>query len=64
MASIRLPSDVDTSWLKLRLYDEFHIEVPVICWQNQPMMRVSFQAYNDHSEAEALVEALQKLLCH
>jgi isopenicillin-N epimerase len=64
MASIRLPSDVDTSWLKLRLYDEFHIEVPVICWQNQPMMRVSFQAYNDHSDAEALVEALQKLLCH
>lgn len=64
MASIRLPPEVDTSWLKLRLYDEFHIEVPVICWQNQPMMRVSFQAYNDHSDAEALMEALQKLLCH
>jgi isopenicillin-N epimerase len=63
MISIRLPSGTDTGWLKKCLYDDFHIEVPVICWQNQPMIRVSFQAYNDQSDADTLVEALNQLLC-
>jgi isopenicillin-N epimerase len=62
MISIRLPADIDTKWLKECLYDDFHIEVPVICWQNQPMVRVSFQAYNDQSDADALVGALEHLL--
>jgi isopenicillin-N epimerase len=62
MVSVRLPSDVDQDWLKEHLYNEFRIEVPVIRWQDQSMLRVSFQAYNDQSDAEALVEALGKLL--
>jgi isopenicillin-N epimerase len=62
MTSICLPSGTDTIWLKKCLYDDFRIEVPVICWQNQPMIRVSFQAYNDQSDADTLVNALNHLL--
>ena len=62
MATIRLPADIDTERLKENLYRDFHIEVPILQWQNQPMMRVSFQAYNDQSDADALLEALDCLL--
>jgi isopenicillin-N epimerase len=63
MASIRLPYTIDREWLKQHLYDDFRIEVPVIRWQDQLLIRVSFQAYNDRSDADALVEALSQLLC-
>ena len=48
--------------LQARLYDEYHIEVPIVVWHNQPYVRVSIQAYNSREDVERLVEALQKLL--
>jgi isopenicillin-N epimerase len=63
MATARLP-DVDLGRLKERLYDEFHIEVPVGRWNDQPLTRVSFQAYNGQADADALVNALTQLLPH
>lgn len=48
--------------LQARLYDEYHIEVPIVVWHNQPFVRVSIQAYNSREDVERLVEALQKLL--
>ena len=61
MCAARLP-DVDLDRLKQRLYDEFRIEVPLINWNGQPLIRPSFQAYNSQADADALVDALARLL--
>ena len=61
MCAARLP-DVDLDRLKRRLYDEFRIEVPLINWNGQPLIRLSFQAYNSQADADALVDALARLL--
>ena len=57
----RLP-ECDLDALKVRLYDEHHIEAPLIRWNGQAFIRVSFQAYNDEDDAGALVLALDRLL--
>jgi isopenicillin-N epimerase len=54
------PCDIDR--LKARLYDEFRIEVPLLRWRNQPLIRVSFQGYNDEADLDALLTALQQAL--
>ncbi len=61
MATIRLP-DVALDELHRRLYDEFCIEVPLPRWNEQPLIRVSFQAYNSQADVNALVTALTQLL--
>ena len=62
MFTVRLPDSVDAEALKTRLYDQFRIEVPIFKWSDQNLMRVSFQGYNTQEEADALVEAMKKLL--
>lgn len=62
MATSALPETTDLDALKIRLYDEFHIEVPLIAWENHKLIRYSYQAYNDESDRDALVSALSKLL--
>jgi isopenicillin-N epimerase len=57
----RLP-ECDLDALKARLYDEHRIEAPLIRWNGQAFIRVSFQAYNDEADADALVRALAQLL--
>ncbi len=52
----------DLDALKRRLYDEYRVEAPVIGWGGRSFIRVSFQAYNDRADADALVEALRVLL--
>jgi len=61
MATIRLPQ-LDAAALKKQLYQEFQIEVPIIKWQGEIMMRVSYQGYNTQADADALVYALEKIL--
>jgi isopenicillin-N epimerase len=61
LVSIRLP-DVDLAALRHRLYAEYHIEAPVLGWNGGNYVRVSFQAYNDQSDVDALVDALAQLL--
>ncbi|MBI5034567.1 MAG: aminotransferase class V-fold PLP-dependent enzyme [Chloroflexi bacterium] len=60
MFTVPLPL-CDAKQLKSRLYDEFHIEVPIITRQNQPFIRASIQAYNTLDDVEQLVNALNKL---
>jgi selenocysteine lyase/cysteine desulfurase len=48
--------------LKARLYDEYHIEVPTLLWNRLKLIRISIQAYNNGSDADALIEALRSLL--
>lgn len=64
MFSARLPELTDLVRLKERLYDEFRIEIPTILWNGQKLIRVSIQAYNSRSDADALVTALKTLLEH
>ncbi len=62
MASSPLPTHLDPLWLKEALYDRFHIEVPVMKWKDQVLIRYSFQAYNSLADSEALIQALEILL--
>jgi isopenicillin-N epimerase len=62
MFSVRLPPQTDLTNLKAKLYDEFHIEVPVLQWNGLKLIRVSIQAYNSRSDSDALLQALQILL--
>ncbi len=59
MFSARLPSQVDLDRLKQRLYEDYRVEVPLVHWNGQNLIRVSLQAYNDAGDAHALVEALR-----
>jgi isopenicillin-N epimerase len=61
MFAARLP-ELDCEGFQRRLYDEYRIEVATRRWNDQPLIRVSFQAYNDEKDADALLHALSKLL--
>jgi isopenicillin-N epimerase len=61
MVAVPLPP-CDVAVLKSRLYDECHVEVPIYRWQGRPVIRVSVQAYNTHSDMERLMEGLTALL--
>ena len=62
MVTVPLPPGTDLNMLKENLYNQYRIEVPMILWNNRPMVRVSFQAYNSHQDLEALLSALRSLL--
>jgi isopenicillin-N epimerase len=51
-----------TEDVKTRLYDEFHVEVPLVVWNEKPHVRVSLQGYNTPQDAQALVRALETIL--
>ena len=57
----RLP-ECDLDALKARLYAEDRVEVPIHRWNGIPLVRVSFQAYNDRVDADALLAGLARLL--
>jgi isopenicillin-N epimerase len=61
MASILLP-EVDTATLKMALYNQFRIEIPVLRWNNRPLIRVSYQMYNSEQDADRLICALRELI--
>jgi isopenicillin-N epimerase len=57
-----LPDETDLTALKNRLYEEYHIEVPCVLWQQRKLIRISVQAYNTREDLETLVGALEILL--
>jgi isopenicillin-N epimerase len=61
MVAARLP-ETDVELLQRRLVEKYRIEVPCLRWNGQPLIRVSFQAYNEPEEAQRLVEGLAELL--
>lgn len=61
MVSIQLPA-LDIEELKNILYDRYKIEVPLFYWNSYPIIRVSFQAYNDEKDLIKLSDALTQLL--
>ena len=60
--SARLPEDVDERELKAKLLNVYRIEVPIFRWNDQPLIRVSFQGYNTPEDADALLAALKREL--
>jgi isopenicillin-N epimerase len=62
MVAARLPMNVDPEAIKQSLYDQYQIEVLTHMWQEQPLIRVSFQAYNQRSDLDALLTALDEIL--
>jgi isopenicillin-N epimerase len=60
--SIPLPDATNLAVLKMHLYDEYHIEVPLILWNGRKFIRVSVQGYNTRREVEMLIDALKVLL--
>jgi isopenicillin-N epimerase len=62
MFAARLPVGIKPKAAQKRLYDEFKVEVPLLLWNGASFIRVSFQAYNDEADAEALIGALYALL--
>jgi isopenicillin-N epimerase len=61
MASAPLQPAMDLSRAKARLYDEFQIEVPLIKWNGNKLIRVSVQGYNSPADLKRLIEALNRL---
>jgi len=62
MVAFRLPAGIDNVALKTYLYNIHHIEVPTYAWHGQPFFRVSFQAYNQASDLQSLLSALETYL--
>ena len=62
MASAILPPAINVDELKIKLYDDFQIEVPVLEWNHTPLIRLSIQGYNNKTDVDRLLEALKQLL--
>jgi isopenicillin-N epimerase len=61
MVTVRLPP-CDPFELGVRLAHERRIEVLAQNWHGQPILRASFQGYNDEDDLEALLAALRREL--
>ena len=61
MVSHPLPSRTPET-LKHSLLKEYLIEVPIFAWGDQNFIRVSVQCYNNRSDIDKLIYALEKLL--
>ena len=53
-----LPPDSQPEGLQSWLYKNYRIEIPVIHWENQWLIRPSVQGYNTQEDLDLLVEAL------
>ena len=62
MVTAPLPADTALTLLKKRLYDDYRVEVPIIDWNGNKLIRVSVQGYNTRRDIDMLIHALSKLL--
>jgi len=62
MACIEIPRINDLIVFKTQLYDQFRIEIPTIDWNNRHFLRISIQTYNQPSDLDALLKALEFLI--
>ncbi|HCK65408.1 MAG TPA: aminotransferase [Anaerolineae bacterium] len=57
-----LPVNTDVLSFKQKLYDEFRIEVPIIDWHGNKLIRTSVQGYNSKRDIDRLIDTLKKML--
>ena len=62
MASMQLPALVDAKKLRLQLFEDYRIEVPVFEWNGRNLIRISVQGYNTPDDLKRLFAALGDLL--
>jgi len=62
MAAAPLPADTDLTLLKKRLYDDYRVEIPLMDWNGNKLIRISVQGYNSKRDIDTLIHALSKLL--
>ena len=62
MAAVELPPLEDPADYQAHLYRERRIEIPVIVWHGRHLLRISVQGYNQASDLETLLEALDSSL--
>ena len=62
MAAAPLPADTDLVAHKTRLYDEYRIEVPLVEWNGNKLVRISVQGYNTKRDVNKLIDALAVIL--
>ncbi|MCB0120499.1 MAG: hypothetical protein KDD72_15800, partial [Anaerolineales bacterium] len=62
MSVSSMPADTDIAALKTRLYDEYRIEIPILDWHGNKLMRLSVQGYNSRRDMDALINALKVLI--
>jgi isopenicillin-N epimerase len=58
MISIPLPAKIDVKQLQIDLRQNYHIEIPVLCWNGMNLIRLSVQGYNTEKDIDALISAL------
>lgn len=57
-----LPVNTDVLSFKQKLYDEYRVEIPVIDWHGNKLIRTSVQVYNSRRDIDRLIHALKKML--
>ncbi len=57
-----LPVDTDIVEMKKKLYDEYRIEIPLIDWHGNKLIRLSVQGYNSKHDMDRLLDALRVLI--
>jgi len=62
MAVAPLQPETDIISLKQKLFDEYQIEIPLVDWQGNKLLRLSVQGYNLQDDMDALLNALGQLL--
>lgn len=62
MVAIPLPGTVNADQLKVDLYNQFRVEVPVHPFKDWTIVRVSIQGYNTRQDADTLLDALEALI--
>jgi isopenicillin-N epimerase len=61
MSAAQLPP-CDPAEVQRRLHEEHRIEVVCHEWEGRPLIRVSFQGYNDRHDLDRLLEALPRVV--
>ena len=61
MFTVKFPFPVHHKMIQEHLYQYYRIEIPVIKWNEQYLLRVSIQGYNDQHDIESLINALQEI---
>lgn len=54
--------DCDPVELKRKLLEQYNIEIPVLKWHQQTIVRLSVQGYNTRAQMDILIKALSELL--
>ena len=61
MISYPIPKKINKN-LKIELWQNYNIEIPVFEWNKEKYIRLSIHLYNDQKDVEYLMNALQSMI--